>query len=168
MSNSKPQPSTNQIVPRQPGSRRSSSRVTPHMPSHLLAERWFLVDAKDQVLGRLAVKIAKLLMGKDNASFNRAVEAKTNVIVVNAKYIKLTGNKLSGKVYLSHTGYPGGLKAKTASEVLSGSRPTEVVRHAVAGMLPKNKLQNVALGRLKIYAETEHPHAGQNPISVKL
>lgn len=138
------------------------------MSADKLTERWFLVDAKDQILGRLAVKIAKLLMGKDVASFNRAVDAKTNVVVINAKHIKLTGNKLAGKIYRSHTGYPGGLNLKTAGQILDGKQPTEVVRHAVAGMLPKNKLNNVALDRLKIFAEAEHKHGGQNPISVKL
>jgi len=143
-------------------------KATKHMPSHQLPERWFLVDAKDQVLGRLAVKVAKFLMGKDNATFNRAVEAKTNVVIINAKYIKLTGNKLAGKIYRSHTGYPGGLNVKTAGRILEGKNPSEVVRHAIAGMLPKNKLHNVALDRLKIYAENEHRHGGQNPVPIKL
>lgn len=138
------------------------------MSANKLQERWFLVDAKDQILGRMAVKIAQLLMGKDQGTFNRAVDAKTNVVVVNAKYVKLSGNKLAGKIYRSHTGYPGGLTEKTPAQVLAGNKPTEVVRHAVAGMLPKNKLQNVALDRLKIYAEGDHKHAGQNPTLVKL
>lgn len=138
------------------------------MSANKLQERWFLVDAKDQILGRMAVKIAQLLMGKDQGTFNRAVDAKTNVVVVNAKYVKLSGNKLAGKIYRSHTGYPGGLTEKTPAQVLAGNKPTEVVRHAVAGMLPKNKLQSVALDRLKIYAEGDHKHAGQNPTLVKL
>ncbi len=143
-------------------------KATPHIPSQELPERWFVADAKDAVLGRLAVKIARLLMGKDQASFNRAVEAKTNVVVINAGEIKLTGNKLANKIYTSHTTYPGGLKTKTAGEVLSGKNPGEVIRHAVAGMLPKNKLHNKLMGRLKIYTSASHPHAGQNPVSVRI
>jgi large subunit ribosomal protein L13 len=143
-------------------------KATQHMSANKLTERWFLVDAKDQVLGRLAVKIANLLMGKDNATFNRGVDAKTNVIVINAGQIKLTGNKLMGKIYRSHTGYPGGLVEKTPAQVLAGKTPTDVVRHAVAGMLPKNKLHNVALDRLKIFMDDKHSHAGQKPVEVKL
>ncbi|MFA5009694.1 MAG: 50S ribosomal protein L13 [Patescibacteria group bacterium] len=157
---------------RREGSHGLSSRVlhqaTAHMPSHKLPERWFLVDAKDKVLGRLAVKIAELLMGKDNAMFNQAVQARTNVVVINAKYVKLTGNKLTGKIYTSHSGYPGGITTKTPADILAGNKPNEVLRHAVAGMLPKNKLHNLTLDRLKIYAEDEHRHGGQNPIPVKL
>jgi large subunit ribosomal protein L13 len=144
------------------------NRATLHMPSHQLAERWFVIDAKDKIVGRLAVKVAKLLMGKDNATFNRAVDSKTNVIIINAKYVKLSGNKLADKIYTRHTGYPGGLKTKTATQILAGTQAIEVVRHAVAGMLPKNKLHNKALDRLKIFAEAEHRHGGQNPVEIKL
>jgi len=143
-------------------------KATPHMPSQTLPERWFLVDAKDKVPGRLAVKVTKLLMGKDKATFNRAVDAKTNVVIINAGSIKFTGNKLAGKTYVSHSGYPGGLREKTPAQVLAGSFPTRVVSHAIAGMLPKNKLGTVMLKRLKVYAGSEHPHAGQNPITVDL
>ncbi len=143
-------------------------KATDHMPSQKLPERWFVADAKDQVVGRLAVKIAKLLMGKDQASFNRAVEARTNVIIINAELVKLTGNKLAKKIYTTHTTYPGGLNTKTAAEILAGKNPTEVVRHAIAGMLPKNKLHNRMLERLKIYTGETHPHGGQNPVEVKL
>lgn len=143
-------------------------KATKHIPSHELPERWFLVDVKDQVVGRAAVKIAKLLMGKDNATFNRAVDAKTNVVVINAKYVKFTGKKLTDKIYTRHTGYPGGIRTKTPIQLLEGKQATEVLRHAIAGMLPKNKLQNKALDRLKIYAEAEHKHGGQNPVEVKL
>lgn len=147
---------------------RGVQKATKHMSAPQLPDRWFLVDAKDQILGRLAVKIAKLLMGKDSATFNRAVNAKTNVVVINARHIKLTGNKLADKIYSRHTGYPGGLNTKTATQILEGNKPTEIVRHAVAGMLPKNKLHNVALDHLKIFADGEHTHGGQNPTPVKL
>lgn len=157
---------------RREGNRRLSSRIlkkaTEHMPSHKLAERWFIADANGQILGRFAVKIARLLMGKDQASFNRAVEAKTNVIVINAELVKLTGNKLAGKIYTTHTTYPGGLNTKTAGQILAGNNPGEVVRHAVAGMLPKNKLHNKLLDRLKIYTGDKHPHSGQNPVKIDL
>ncbi len=153
---------------RREGNRRLLSRVTPHMPSQKLTERWFVADAKDQVVGRLAVKIAKLLMGKDQASFNRAVEAKNNIIIINAELVKLTGNKLAKKIYTTHTTYPGGLNTKTAGEILAGKNPTRVVRHAIAGMLPKNKLHNKLLERLKIYVGETHPHGGQNPVKIDL
>lgn len=153
---------------RREGNRRLLSRVTPHMSADKLTERWFVADARDQVLGRFAVKIARLLMGKDQASFNRAVEAKTNVIIVNAESVKLTGNKLAGKIYITHTTYPGGLNTKTAGQILAGKNPGEVIRHAVAGMLPKNKLHNKLLDRLKIYTGENHPHNGQNPIKIDL
>ncbi|OGB73391.1 50S ribosomal protein L13 [candidate division Kazan bacterium RIFCSPHIGHO2_01_FULL_44_14] len=142
-------------------------KATPHIPSHQLPERWFLVDAKDRVLGRLATGIAKLLMGKDMPQFNGAVDAKTNVIVVNAETVKLTGNKLLAKTYSRHSGYPGGLKTRTAQQLID-QHPTRVLEHAVDGMLPKNKLRHVLMNRLKIYAGAEHPHVGQQPKPVNI
>ena len=142
-------------------------KSTPHIQSHQLPDRWFLVDADGRVLGRLATGIAKLLMGKDRPQFNRAVDAKTNVVVVNASAVKLTGNKLAQKLYHRHSGYTGGLKTKTAQALLVG-QPTRVLEKAVAGMLPKNKLRYVMLNRLKIYAGADHPHIGQQPTAITL
>lgn len=139
-----------------------NNKFTPHVPAHQLTERWFVVDAKDRILGRLATGVAKLLMGKDLPQFNNAVDAKTNVVVVNAEAIKLTGNKLTDKIYYRHSGYPGGLKSRTASETLD-KFPIRVLEQAIQGMLPKNKLRNVMLKRLKVYAGPEHPHTGQQP-----
>ena len=143
-------------------------RATPHQPAHLLTERWFLVDAKDRILGRLATGVAKLLMGKDLSGFNPAVDAKTNVVIINAKHIRLSGNKMADKQYHRHSGYPGGLKSASAGKVM-GTFPIRLLESAVQGMLPKNKLNKIILRqRLKIYADDTHPHAGQQPTPITL
>lgn len=139
-----------------------NNKFTSHVSTQSLTERWFLVDASGQVLGRLATGIAKLLMGKDLSGFNPAVDAKTNVVVINAEAIKLTGKKLSDKTYSRHTGYLGGLKTQTAGKLLE-QHPTRVLEHAIKGMLPTNKLRTVMMNRLKLYAGQEHPHSGQQP-----
>ncbi len=144
------------------------TKVTPHMPAHLLAERWFLIDASDAVVGRLAVVIAKLLMGKDLPSYNPGVDAKTNVIVINAGGVRFTGNKHEDKQYVRHTGYLGGLKVTTPKRVLEGKQPEEVLRKAVYGMVPKNKLRHNLMDRLKLYNTAEHPHGGQQPVVITL
>ena len=143
-------------------------KATSHIPSHQLPERWFLVDATDQMLGKLAVGVAKLLMGKDQPSFNPAVDAKTNVVVINSEKIKLSGLKLDQKVYRHHSGYPGGLREQTAREILEGKYPERLIINAVEGMLPRNTLAKTSLSRLKAYVGAEHPHAGQQPIEIKL
>lgn len=143
-------------------------KATPHIPSHKLPERWFVIDAKDQVVGRLATKIAILLMGKDNATFGPSVDAKTNVIVINAEAIKFSGAKMTEKLYYKHTGYLGSTRSKTPEDILSGSQPTGVLEKAIYGMLPKNKLRHIMMDRLKLYAGSEHPHAGQAPVEVKI
>jgi large subunit ribosomal protein L13 len=139
-------------------------KATAHVPAHHIDERWLLIDAKGLVVGRLATQVARLLMGKDKATFNPAVDAKTNVVVVNAKDVKLTGTKLDNKEYHYYTGFMGGLKTTTASRVMEGKFPERVLENAIHGMLPKNKLSNVMKRRLYLYNEAEHPHAGQNPI----
>jgi large subunit ribosomal protein L13 len=147
---------------------RNSRKATSHIASHQLPERWFLVDAKDQIVGRLATKVAVLLMGKDNATYGPSVDAKTNVIVINSEAIKLTGNKLEGKQYHTHSGYLGSLKTTTPAKILAGKQPTRVLEKAIHGMLPKNKLRPLMMERLKLYAGGEHPHAGQQPVPVSL
>nr|MBU1328125.1 50S ribosomal protein L13 [Candidatus Omnitrophota bacterium] len=126
----------------------------------------YLIDAENQILGRLAVKAAMFLSGKRKVSYTSNVDNGDFVVVVNAAKIAVTGDKLKAKTYTSFSGYPGGLKIKTLERVLK-TRPTEVIRHAVKGMLPKNKLGSRMITRLKIYAGSEHPHSAQKPEQVK-
>jgi large subunit ribosomal protein L13 len=123
---------------------------------------WYVVDAKDKVLGRLASEIANLLRGKGKPIFSPHVDTGDFVIVVNAEKIRLTGNKLTGKVYYHHSGYPGGLKTITAEKLLA-KRPEELVRRAVKGMLPKNRLGRKVFKKLKVYSGPDHPHEAQQP-----
>lgn len=118
---------------------------------------WYLFDAKDEVLGRLSTKIATILRGKDKPSFAPNADLGDYVVVLNAKKVKLTGNKEAQKMYYKHTGYIGNLKSKTIVE-LREENPEMIIKHAVNGMLPKNKLQDVFMSRLKIYAGNTHPH----------
>ena len=122
--------------------------------------QWHLVDAQGQILGRLAVQVSGLLRGKHKPIFTPHVDCGDSVIVVNAEKIRVTGNKLETKLYQRYSGYPGGLKKEPLQHLLS-RRPTEVFRHAVAGMLPKNPLGRRLAKRLRIYAGPSHPHAGQ-------
>jgi len=123
---------------------------------------WYLVDAQDIVLGRLATQIANVLRGKNKAIFTPSVDTGDFVIVVNAEKIALTGRKLDDKVYYSHTGFPGGLKEITAGKLLE-KKPEDIIRKAVKGMLPKNKLARHMLKKLKVYAGASHPHDAQQP-----
>ncbi len=125
----------------------------------------YLMDAEKQILGRFAVKAALLLSGKRKRGYTSNVDDGDFVIVVNAAKIAVTGNKLQAKTYTSFSGYPGGLKIKTLEKALS-TRPGEVIRHAVKGMLPKNKLGSRMITRLKIYAGPEHPHSAQKPVKI--
>ncbi|MCX7011189.1 MAG: 50S ribosomal protein L13 [Candidatus Sumerlaeota bacterium] len=127
-----------------------------------LKERWYVIDAKDQVLGRLAAQAAHLLRGKHLANFTPHANMQTHVVIINAGEIKLTGNKWRDKVYYHHTGWPGGIKAATAGEIQE-KKPGEIVRIAVKGMLPKNRLGDATLTRLRVYAGPEHRHKAQNP-----
>jgi len=125
----------------------------------------YLIDAENQILGRLAVKAALLLSGKRKVDYTSNVDNGDFVVIVNATKVAVTGNKLQAKTYTSFSGYPGGFKIKTMERVLK-TRPGEVIRHAVKGMLPKNKLGSRMITRLKIYAGTEHPHAAQKPAQI--
>jgi large subunit ribosomal protein L13 len=124
--------------------------------------KWYVADADDQVLGRLAVKIATYLRGKHKPVFTPSVDTGDFVIVVNAEKVKLTGRKLEGKIYYWHTGYPGGIKSETAGERMD-RKPEEVIRAAVWGMLPKNRLGRAMFKKLKVYKGSEHPHKAQQP-----
>jgi len=123
---------------------------------------WWIVDADGKNLGRLASTIADVLRGKNKPQYTPHVDTGDFVVVVNAEKIAVTGNKLVGKVYYRHSGYPGGIKSRTLGEMLE-RRPTEVLRKAVKGMLPKNRIAAQQLNKLKIYAGPEHPHAAQKP-----
>ena len=127
---------------------------------------WYVVDAKGQVLGRLATRIAMVLRGKNKPTFTPHIDTGDFVIVVNAEQVQLTGRKLDQKIYYRHTGYMGGLKQVSARQLLA-KKPIEVLRHAVRGMLPKNSLGRQLLKKLKIYAGGEHPHAAQQPAPLK-
>ncbi len=129
--------------------------------------RWYLIDASGQVLGRLASEIARILRGKDKVAFTPHVDTGDFVIVVNAAKVRLTGRKLSDKIYYRHSGYPGGIKAMTAGEMLA-RKPEEVISLAVRGMLPRNKLSRRLLKKLKVYAGATHPHAAQQPVARSL
>jgi large subunit ribosomal protein L13 len=127
-----------------------------------IARDWYLVDAEGKTLGRLATQIADRLRGKGKPQYTPHVDTGDLVVVVNAEKITVTGKKLDDKIYYRHTGYPGGLKERTLREQLE-RRPTEVLRKAVKGMLPRNKLGRQQLTKLKIYAGPEHPHDAQSP-----
>jgi large subunit ribosomal protein L13 len=127
-----------------------------------ITREWYLVDAEGKTLGRLATQIADTLRGKRKPQFTPHVDTGDFVIVVNAEKIHVTGNKLDQKRYYRHSGYPGGLRSRTLREQLE-RRPTEVLRVAVKGMLPKNRLARQQITKLKIYAGPQHPHEAQNP-----
>ena len=127
-----------------------------------ITREWYLVDAEGKTLGRLATQIADTLRGKRKPVFTPHTDTGDFVIVVNAEKIHVTGNKLDQKRYYRHSGYPGGLKSRTLREQLD-RRPTEVLRVAVKGMLPKNRLARQQITKLKIYAGPEHPHGPQSP-----
>ena len=123
---------------------------------------WYVVDAEGQTLGRLATQIADTLRGKRKPEYTPHVDTGDFVVVVNAEKISVTGQKLDQKMYHRHSGYPGGLRSRTLREQLE-RRPTEVIRKAVKGMLPRNRLGRAQLGKLKVYAGPEHPHEAQSP-----
>ncbi len=124
---------------------------------------WYVVDASDLILGRMATRVASVLRGKHKTIFTPHVDTGDFVVVVNAEKIKLTGRKREQKIYHRHSGYPGSIKSVTAGEVLEGPHPDRVVRRAVRGMLPKNSLGRQMLRKLKVYAGPDHPHSAQKP-----
>jgi len=128
---------------------------------------WVVVDASGQTLGRLATRIADVLRGKTKPEYTPHCDVGDFVIVVNAKQISVTGNKREAKLYHRHTGYPGGLKTRTLNDMLE-RRPEEVIRKAVKGMLPRNRLARQQLRKLKVYAGPEHPHVAQQPTQLEI
>ena len=128
----------------------------------LAQRKWYIVDAQDKVLGRMATEIGRVLRGKHKPIFAPNLDAGDFVIVVNARGVKLTGKKSSDKIYYRHTEYPGGIRERSAAEMLI-EKPEQVIRLAVRGMLPKNRLSRKLLTKLKIYPGSEHPHMAQKP-----
>ncbi len=129
---------------------------------HEVERKWHLIDAEGQTLGRLATEIARVLRGKNKPQYTPHVDTGDFVVVVNAEKVVVTGKKAEQKVYYRHTGYPGGLK-ETSYEVMLERKPTEILRKAVRGMMPRTRLGRQQLRKLKIYAGPEHPHEAQDP-----
>ena len=135
---------------------------TYHTPVKEIERKWFVVDAENKVLGRLASEIAIRLRGKHKPNYSTHMDVGDFIVVVNAEKVKLTGNKLNDKIYYRHSGWIGGLKERSAKEMLE-KKPTELLKFAVKGMLTKNTLGRKQLKKLKIYTGSEHPHAAQQP-----
>lgn len=130
-------------------------------------KEWVIVDAKDQILGRLAARVAMMLRGKHKPDFTPHVDCGDNVIVINAEKIKLTGNKLSQREYIRHTGYPGGQRTENVESLLK-RRPIAVIERSVKGMLPKNRLGSALFRNLFVYEGDSHPHEAQQPKAIDL
>jgi large subunit ribosomal protein L13 len=126
------------------------------------ARKWFVVDAEDAVLGRLATRVAGVLRGKHNPAFTPHVDCGDFVVVVNAGKVRMTGNKAKGKIHYTYSGYPGGIRQRTAGDLLAKD-PEKLIRQAVVGMLPRNRLGRQLATKLKIYTGAEHPHVAQQP-----
>ena len=139
-----------------------------HLPTlKEINRKWWIVDAKDQVLGRLAAKVASILMGKNKVIYSPHQDTGDEVIVINATKVKTTGNKLGQKTYLRYSAYPGGLNSETLAVVIKKS-PERVIIHAVHGMLPKSKLGAKLLKKLRVYPDAVHPHQAQQPKALKI
>ena len=143
------------------------SYKTVSLNSQTVNKEWFVIDATDQVLGRLASRIAVILRGKHKAGFTPHVDCGDNIIVINADKVRLTGKKLTDKVYVRPTGYPGGQRFANPKELLQ-RKPIAVIEEAVKGMLPKNKLGADLFRNLFVYAGAEHPHQAQQPKTITL
>ena len=128
-----------------------------------VARKWYIIDAEDLVLGRMAVEIADILRGKHKTMYTPHIDTGDHVVVINAAKVRLTGNKAGNKTYYWHTGHPGGIKERTAGQILSGNHPERVVEKAVLRMMPKGPLGRAQFKKLKIYAGAEHPHEAQKP-----
>lgn len=129
--------------------------------------KWFVIDAADVVLGRLSTRVANILTGKNKPTYTPHADMGDHVVVINAEKVKLTGNKLEAKMYYRHSGFPGGLKEMSAGKKLE-TKPDLLIKDSVKGMLPKTKLGKKMLGKLKVYAGSDHPHQAQKPEVVSL
>lgn len=145
----------------------SISYKTTYVNADTAAKEWFVIDATDAVLGRLASQVAKILRGKNKPSFTPHVDCGDHVIVINADKVRLTGNKMGDKLYVRHTGYPGGQRLTTPEAYLK-HKPEFLVQHAVKGMLPKTRLGSAILKNLKVYTGANHPHEAQTPKTIHL
>jgi len=143
----------------------TTTRTTRHLSTEeaRATRRWYLADANGEVLGRLASRVASALRGKGRPSFSPHTDGGDFVVIVNAEKIRLTGSKLTDKIYVRHSGYPGGIRRASAGELLS-KNPSRVLREAVEGMLPKNRLGRRLVTKLKVYAGPDHPHQAQKPV----
>ncbi|HAG16690.1 MAG TPA: 50S ribosomal protein L13 [Bacteroidales bacterium] len=130
-------------------------------------KEWLLIDAENEILGRLASKVANILRGKNKPSYTPHVDCGDYVVIINADKIRLSGNKWEAKTYVHHTGYPGGQRSTTANELMA-KKPFAMVEKAVKGMLPKNRLGAQMFRNMHVYAGIEHPHAGQSPKAINL
>ncbi len=128
---------------------------------------WYIVDAQDKVLGRMASEVAKVLRGKHKPIYTPHVDTGDHVVIINADKVRLTGDKLDKKIYYRHSGYPGGIKSATAREMME-KKPETVIEKAVRGMLPKNRLGRAMFTKLKVYTGSDHPHKAQKPIPLEL
>ena len=144
---------------------KSTKTTTPNQSE--IKRGWFIVDAKDKILGKVATKVATYLQGKNKADYTPYIDMGDEVIVINAQQVATTGKKLKQKMYKNYSGYPSGLK-ETPLEVMLETKPEEVITHAVKGMLPKNKLGSKMLTRLKVYRDAKHPHKAQNPAVLEI
>jgi large subunit ribosomal protein L13 len=142
--------------------RLKQEKLTKFIKTEDVDKKWYVVDAKDQVLGRLAAQVARVIRGKNKAIFTPNMDTGDFVIVLNADKIKMTGKRELQKTYFSHSGYPGGTKIRTFTEMIE-KNPDFVIRHAVKGMLPKNRLGRKLIKKLKVYTGNEHPHSAQQP-----
>ena len=128
-----------------------------------ISRKWHLIDANDLVLGRLATIVAKILRGKNKPTFTRNMDCGDNVIIINADKIHLTGKKITDKNYYWHTGHPGGIKSRTAGQIIKGEFPERVLKKAIEKMIPRTPLGRDQLRKLYVYSGNEHPHQGQKP-----
>ena len=133
-----------------------------------IEKKWVVIDAEGVVLGRLAAQVANILRGKHKPSYTPHMDCGDNVIVVNAQKVKLTGKKLADKVYYWHTGWPGGIKSRTAGQILDSRHPERVVRKAVERMVPRGPLGRQQMKNLRVYPGAEHPHEAQQPVALDL
>ena len=143
------------------------NKSTQYAKTGEVERKWLLVDAEGATLGRLAVKVAQILRGKNKPQYTPHVDTGDFVVVVNADKVVLTGNKANAKRYYRHSGYLGGLHSESYGEAMQ-RHPERIVEHAVRGMLPKNKLGRQQFKKLKVYAGPEHPHTAQNPVKIEL
>ncbi|MBM4172125.1 MAG: 50S ribosomal protein L13 [Ignavibacteria bacterium] len=142
-------------------------RITKFIKTEDVDHKWYLIDAKDQILGRLAAKVARIIRGKNKAIFTPNMDTGDFVVVINAEKIKLTGKREIKKTYFTHSMYPGGGKTKTLSEI-KAKKPEYIIEHAVRGMLPKTRLGNKLIKKLKVYSGDVHPHSAQQPVPYSL